>query len=99
MDSIPLLCPSCSEQPLEITATALGTIEHCPSCGWFFVDLKTLAGYSEDKDQFYGLVAEAKKFLLPTGRDCPKGAHKLQDGRVHSRGVVLTICPRCEALW
>lgn len=79
--------------------TALGTLERCQSCGWFLVDLKTLAGYSEDKDQFNGLMAEARQFLLPTGRDCPRGAHKLQDGRVRSRGVILTLCPRCNALW
>ena len=99
MDSIPLLCPTCPEQILQTTATALGSIERCPFCGWFFVDLKTLAGYSEDQDQLNGLIAEARQFLLPTGRDCPKGAHKLQDGRVRSRGVILTLCPLCEGLW
>ncbi len=92
-------CPICEDQLLVSITTALGTLDRCPNCGWFFADQKTLSAYSADLEQFQHLIAEAQEFLLPTARLCPSGEHPMQDGRVRSRGVILTFCPLCQVFW
>src|SRR5689334_2770372 len=94
-----LRCPNCDDQLLESLPTALGTIERCPNCQRLFIEEKTLADYSEDKADCYNALEEARSLLLPTSRHCPQCGQPLQDARIKSRNLILTLCTQCKALW
>jgi hypothetical protein len=92
-------CPVCPETTLETFSASIGSFECCPNCGGLFVHQDLVAAASQDKAKCLEALQEIKTLLLPTEKWCPKCLQKLFDGRVRSRGVILTVCSSCETLW
>ncbi len=92
-------CPVCEEQTLESLSTSLGTFEQCPNCQGLFLSQDLLASASLDRAKTLEALEETKILLLPTEKWCPKCMQKLFEGRVRSRGVILTLCPACLRFW
>jgi len=92
-------CPVCPDQMLEILSAPIGNFERCPNCHGLFITQDIVAAASQDRSQCLQALEEPKALLLPTDKWCPKCMQKLFDGRVRSRGVILTLCATCQALW
>src|SRR5437016_4888616 len=92
-------CPVCDEQTLQTLSTSFGAWERCSQCQGIFIRQDLVVAASTDRAQSAAALAETKGLLLPADRTCPKCLQKLFDGRVESRGVILSLCPTCESLW
>lgn len=92
-------CPVCPGQSLETVPAAIGEFYRCPSCLGFFIRYDVIAAASSDRSACLELLDETKALLLPNDRKCPKCFQRLHDGRIKSRGIILTLCPLCRALW
>jgi hypothetical protein len=94
-----LKCPVCLEQLLETVSAPLGIWDRCPSCKGLFLSQEIIAAASQDRAKCLEALEETKVLLLPTDRACPKCFQNLFDGRVKSRGVILSVCPPCQSFW
>src|SRR5258706_15221638 len=92
-------CPVCEDQTLETLSSSLGTFEQCPNCSGIFISQDLLASASQDRVKCLEALEETRVLRLPTERWCPKCMQKLFEGRVRSRGVILTLCPSCVSFW
>jgi Zn-finger nucleic acid-binding protein len=92
-------CPVCPDQLMSAVAAAIGEFAQCPACSGIFIRQELIAAASADRGKCLEALDETKSLLLPIDRRCPKCLQMLQEGRVRSRGVILTLCPSCETLW
>jgi hypothetical protein len=92
-------CPACTDVMLDIISAPLGTWERCPNCSGLFIPQEVVVSASQDRAKCVEALEETKTLLLPTERWCPKCLQKLYDGRVQSRGVILSLCSTCQSFW
>ncbi len=92
-------CPICPDQFLETISAPIGDFEQCPHCSGLFIRKELIAAASQDRTSCHAALDETKALLLATDKWCPKCLQKLSDGRVRSRGIIVTLCATCEALW
>src|SRR5690348_14177212 len=94
-----LRCANCDDRLLDPITTGKGVVHRCSECQWLFLEENLLLGYSDERSASSAALGEARALTLPGNRLCPRCGQPLHDGRVKSRGVLLAMCPRCQALW
>src|SRR5690348_15842521 len=84
---------------LEARSYSIGDFHRCPNSRGMFISQELLAAAGQDRAQTLAAFEETKSLLLPTEKWCPQCQQKLFDGRVRSRGVILTLYPVCQKVW